>query len=115
MNPDSQNWLAPINQKLVRYEALVQLFEEIQALDDIGQIAGRAATRWKYFANVASWRLYVRHDPGFLVIDGDRGEATVAPAAVLDAWLPGTGPGNARSCWRWPKPRWPIRRHRPTW
>ena len=86
MNPDSQNWLAPINQKLVRYEALVQLFEEIQALDDIGQIAGRAATRWKYFANVASWRLYVRHDPGFLVIDGDRGEATVAPAAVLDAW-----------------------------
>jgi len=86
MNPDSQNWLAPINQKLVRYEALVQLFEEIQALDDIGQIAGRAATRWKYFANVASWRLYLRHDPGFLVIDGDRGEATVAPAAVLDAW-----------------------------
>lgn len=86
MNSELQHWQAPINQKLVRYEALVQLFEEIQLVDDIEKIAQRVATRWKYFANVANWRLVVRNDPSFMVIDGARGEAAVANAAGLDDW-----------------------------
>ncbi|UCV27501.1 PAS domain-containing hybrid sensor histidine kinase/response regulator [Ferribacterium limneticum] len=86
MNSEFKHWQAPINQNLVRYEALVQLFEEIQLVDDIEKIAQRVATRWKYFANVASWRLVVRNDPAFMVIDGARGEAAVANAAGLDDW-----------------------------
>jgi PAS domain S-box-containing protein len=86
MNSETLNWQAPLNQKLVRYEALVQLFEEIQRVDDVASIAQRVATRWKYFANVASWRLVVRNDPAFMVIDGARGEASVSHASTLDHW-----------------------------
>ena len=86
MNTEPLDWQAPINQKLVRYEALVQLFEEIQRVDDVATIAQRVATRWKYFANVASWRLVVRNDPAFIIIDGARGEASVSHAATLDDW-----------------------------
>ncbi len=46
MNSETLNWQAPLNQKLVRYEALVQLFEEIQRVDDVASIAQRVATRW---------------------------------------------------------------------
>jgi len=86
MNTEPLDWQAPLNQKLVRYEALVQLFEEIQRVDDVATIAQRVATRWKYFANVASWRLVVRNDPAFIIIDGARGEASVSHAATLDDW-----------------------------
>ena len=86
MNSETLNWQAPLNQKLVRYEALVQLFEEIQRVDDVASIAQRVATRWKYFANVASWRLVVRNDPAFMIIDGARGEASVSHASTLDHW-----------------------------
>ena len=86
MNTEPLDWQAPLNQKLVRYEALVQLFEEIQRVDDVATIAQRVATRWKYFANVASWRLVVRNDPAFMIIDGARGEASVSHAATLDDW-----------------------------
>jgi PAS domain-containing protein len=66
----SKQWDVPAAQQLVRYEALVQLFEDILAVDDLVQIARRVATRWKYFANVASWRLVVVDAEGYLVIDG---------------------------------------------
>jgi len=52
----------------------------------VASIAQRVATRWKYFANVASWRLVVRNDPAFMIIDGARGEASVSHASTLDHW-----------------------------
>ncbi len=79
-------WNVPATQQLVRYEALVQLFEDILAVDDVAQIARRVATRWKYFANVASWRLVVVDAEGYLVIDGARGEASLAEQQGLSVW-----------------------------
>jgi hypothetical protein len=67
---NTKQWDAPAAQQLVRYEALTQLFEDILAVDDLVQIARRVATRWKYFANVACWRLVVVDAEGYLVIDG---------------------------------------------
>lgn len=84
--PHSEKWDAPAVQQLARYEALVQLFEEIQLVDDIGQIVRRVATQWKYFANVAAWRLVVRDEDGFVVVDSFRGEAELGRVTALPAW-----------------------------
>lgn len=73
-------------QQLVRYEALFKLLGDIQTLDDIEVIARCIATRWKYFANAASWRLVVSKDRGFQVIDGFRGEAHSADVPELSLW-----------------------------
>ena len=61
-------------QHLVRYEALFKLLDDIQALEDIPAIAQQVATQWKYFAGVAAWRLVIAAQPGFLLIDGARGD-----------------------------------------
>ncbi|MBS1140251.1 MAG: response regulator [Proteobacteria bacterium] len=82
----SQHWNFPATHQLVRYEALVQLLEDIQAVDDLAQLARRVATRWKYFANVAAWRLVVVDAAGYLLVDGARGEAILAEAPALSAW-----------------------------
>ncbi|MDD3328185.1 MAG: ATP-binding protein [Zoogloea sp.] len=84
--PHCEKWDAPAVQQLARYEALVQLFEEIQLVDDIEQIVRRVATQWKYFANVAAWRLVVRDEEGFVVVDSFRGEAVLGRVADLPAW-----------------------------
>lgn len=73
-------------QQLVRYEALFKLLDDIQTLDDIEAISRHIAAQWKYFANVAVWRLVVSKDSGFQVIDGFRGEAHVADMPVLSPW-----------------------------
>lgn len=83
---NSNQWNAPAAGKLVRYEALVQAIEDIQAVDDLAQIARRMATRWKYFANAASWRLIVADTDSYLLIDGIRGKATVAKIQALSGW-----------------------------
>jgi hypothetical protein len=83
---NTKQWDAPAAQQLVRYEALTQLFEDILAVDDLVQIARRVATRWKYFANVACWRLVVVDAEGYLVIDGIRGEASLAGVQQLCGW-----------------------------
>ena len=83
---NTRQWDAPAAQQLVRYEALAQLFEDILAVDDLAQIARRVATRWKYFANVACWRLVVVDAEGYLVIDGIRGEASLADVQELSGW-----------------------------
>ena len=83
---NTKQWDAPAAQQLVRYEALTQLFEDILAVDDLVQIARRVATRWKYFANVACWRLVVVDAEGYLVIDGIRGEASLAGVQQLSGW-----------------------------
>ena len=84
--PQSEQWDAPAVQQLARYEALVQLFEEIQLVDDLEKIARRVATQWKYFANVAAWRLAVVDEDAFVVIDSFRGEASLSRVAALPAW-----------------------------
>lgn len=71
---------------LVRYEALVDLLDAIQLLDDIEQISKRIASQWKYFANATNWRLVLPASAEFLVIDGSRGTAQVSLVASLDAW-----------------------------
>jgi len=73
-------------QQLVRYEALFTLLDDIQALDDVQQVAARVATQWKYFANVASWRLVMVGTQGFRVMDGARGQAKVSEVPALSAW-----------------------------
>ncbi|MFO1372039.1 MAG: GGDEF domain-containing protein [Candidatus Competibacteraceae bacterium] len=85
MPPESQ-WRELIAQQLVRYEALFELLDEIQVLENIALISVRVAMRWKYFANVTSWRLVVPKDSSFQVIDGFRGEAHVADAPELSPW-----------------------------
>ena len=79
-------WSELAAEQLVRYEALFQLIDEIRALEDITVMSRRIARQWKYFANVASWRLVVANDKGFLVIDGFRGEAQLADVQSLSPW-----------------------------
>ena len=79
-------WTELAAQQLVRYEALFKLLDDIQTLDDIALISRHIAMQWKYFANVAAWRLVVAHDKGFLVIDGFRGEARLADVQSLSPW-----------------------------
>lgn len=80
------NWTERTLQQLVRYEALFKLLDEIQLSEDVGELAQPIARQWKYFANVASWRLVVANGGSFKVIDGRRGEARVADADDLSPW-----------------------------
>ena len=72
--------------QLARYEALVNLLDAIQFLDDIEQISKRIASQWKFFANATNWRMVLPENSEFLVIDGYRGTAQVNHVASLDAW-----------------------------
>jgi diguanylate cyclase (GGDEF)-like protein len=72
--------------QLIRYEALFKLIDDVQAFDDLEQIARRVATQWKYFSNVAAWRMVVPDGDAFHVIDGVRGEARISNVAVLSNW-----------------------------
>jgi diguanylate cyclase (GGDEF)-like protein len=85
MTPRTQ-WTDLTAQQLVRYEALFKLLDDIQVLEEIPAIAQRVATQWKYFANVASWRMVIARDAGYQVIDASRGQAQVREVPVLDAW-----------------------------
>ncbi|WP_319476754.1 GGDEF domain-containing protein [Marispirochaeta aestuarii] len=80
------NWKNRTTQQLVSYEALFKLIDEIHPLEDILEIAQKVARQWKYFANVASWRLVVRNDDTFTVIDGVRGEAGIETVQLLSSW-----------------------------
>lgn len=75
-----------ITQQLLRYEALFKLIDSISGLDDIHAIARQVATQWKYFANVAGWRMVVPSGPGFTLLDGIKSDAQVASVANLSAW-----------------------------
>jgi diguanylate cyclase (GGDEF)-like protein len=87
MNLNSKaQWSDRTVQQLVSYEALFKLIDEIQPLEDIGEISKLVARQWKYFANVACWRLVVPKDVGFLIIDGFRGDARITDALELSPW-----------------------------
>lgn len=79
-------WTELTAQQLVRHEALFKLLEDTQGIDDVGHVARRAATQWKYFANVTSFRLAVASPQGFLIVDGFRGEAQVVQSPALSPW-----------------------------
>lgn len=73
-------------QQLVRYEALFKLLDDIQTLENIEAIARHIAAQWKYFANVAAWRMVALNDSGFQAIDGFRGEAHIENVLELTPW-----------------------------
>lgn len=83
---DSVKWNDRTTQQLVNYEALFRLIDEIHPLDDISEIAGLIARQWKYFANVAAWRLVVQNDETYTVIDGSRGQAVLDTVELLSSW-----------------------------
>jgi diguanylate cyclase (GGDEF)-like protein len=81
------HWNDLTAQQLVRYEALFELLGAMQFDDDLQRIAAEVAQRWKYFANVASWRLQLPNGRrGHLLIDGFRGEARITEVAELPPW-----------------------------
>lgn len=83
----SNHWINLTAQQLVRYEALFELLDALQCDDELQRIAGEVAQRWKYFANVASWRLQVPNGRrGYLLMDGARGEGSVSEVTELPAW-----------------------------
>lgn len=84
--PSKSQWHDLTAQKLVRYEALFNLIDDIQMVEDIALISKRVTRQWKYFANVAAWHLVVIKNDGFLVIDGFRGDAEVMETAELSPW-----------------------------
>lgn len=79
-------WNTLAVEQLVRYEALFNLLEDIQRLDDVSQIARRAATQWKYFAAVACWRLVLTQDQRFVVIDAGREGTRIDHVETLQPW-----------------------------
>lgn len=77
LSPGKKAWHDLTAQQLVRYEALFKLLEDMLGADDIYEIAQQVAKQWKYFANVASWRLMISENDEFVMVDGFRGQATV--------------------------------------
>jgi len=79
-------WKELTTQQLVRYEALFKLLDDIHSNEDISDIAGSVAKQWKYFGNVSNWRMVVFQEGGYLVVDGNRGEAKCRETSQLSAW-----------------------------
>jgi diguanylate cyclase (GGDEF)-like protein len=82
----SDDWKELSTQKLVRYEALFSLLDDIQSTDDLLRIAQCAATQWKYSASVTNWRLVVPNIDSFVVLDSSHGKAKVTEVAELSDW-----------------------------
>jgi diguanylate cyclase (GGDEF)-like protein len=79
-------WTELTAQKLVRYEAVFKLLDDIQLLEDPAAIGSLVAMQWKYSAGVSSYRLVVPCGAGYTVIDGHRGQARLAEVASLSPW-----------------------------
>ncbi|WP_295456853.1 GGDEF domain-containing protein [uncultured Thiodictyon sp.] len=102
------HWTKRAAQQLVRYEALFHLLEDIQAVESIDDIARQVAAQWKYFANVAAWRLVVENDGGYLVIDGVRGSAQVATEQALSPWDAYHWERQRPERWSMPEPHYNV-------
>jgi signal transduction histidine kinase len=79
--------------RLTRYEAIFELSSEINMSDEIAQVGELLAGRLKYVADVFSWRYFAVESEGIdpsmnekkvLIIDGYRGQATVAYLLLED-------------------------------
>lgn len=81
-------WHSLTAQQLVRYEALFKLLEDIHGLQDIAAIADQVNKQWKYFANVAHWRMVLADDSAPMIIEGFRGQTVVSQVAgnQLSSW-----------------------------
>ncbi len=80
-------WQKQSAEQLVRYEALFNLLDEIHNLDKVDVIAGIVARQWKYFANIAAWRLLVKEEESITLIETNAGQAKVSQiekSKVLD-------------------------------
>ncbi len=87
MNSDfGVKWNNRTAQQLVSYESLFRLIDEIHPLEDILEIAQRVARQWKYFANVAAWRLVIQNDDVYTVIDGVHGKAVIENVEMPSSW-----------------------------
>jgi diguanylate cyclase (GGDEF)-like protein len=86
-----------LRQQLVRFETLFALLDELRAKEDLASIAQLVSARWKYLADISSWRLVVPRGSGFSVVDGSRGQAQVGDADELPPW--------DRHHWAAPRPR----------
>lgn len=87
MNTDKQkSWNDQTTQKLVRYEALFKLLDEIRLLDDIHEISKRTSRQWKYFANVTCWHAVLFFDELNTIIDSSRGEVSIIDSFALSDW-----------------------------
>ena len=87
MNADMKNpWNDQTTQKLVRYEALFKLLDEIRLIDDIREIAKHSSRQWKYFANVTCWHAVLFFNESNTIIDSSRGEASIINSVTLCAW-----------------------------
>ena len=72
--------------KMVRYDALFKLTEELLAAETLETTCAAAARHLKYIADAAAWRLIVPWDDGFAVMDGQRGGAVIYEVAELPDW-----------------------------
>ena len=79
-------WSQLAVEQLVRYEALFKLLEDIQHLEDLRQIARRAATQWKYLAPVAHWRLVLADGDRFVVVEASPDETRIDHVTDLHPW-----------------------------
>jgi diguanylate cyclase (GGDEF)-like protein len=70
--------------QLIRYEALFDLLEDLQTLDDIPAIAQQVTKQWKYFANIANWRVMIPDENDYVLIEGFRGQATMYRRNEID-------------------------------
>lgn len=84
----SSIWHDLTAQQLVRYEALFKLLEDIRGLEDIAAIADQVNKQWKYFANVAHWRMVLAENSSYVIIEGFRGQSVVSQVAgnELSSW-----------------------------
>jgi diguanylate cyclase (GGDEF)-like protein len=87
MIADKQNhWNNQTTQKLVRYEALFKLLDEIRLLDDINKIAKQTSRQWKYFSNVTCWHAVLFFNDFNTIIDSSHGEVSLIDSIALSDW-----------------------------
>lgn len=72
--------------KVIRFEALFKLTEELLAAEVVETCAGAAARRLKYIGDISRWRLLLPHGPAFLAVDGVDGRAQVSVLRELGPW-----------------------------
>jgi len=72
--------------KMVRYDALFKLTEELLAAESLETTCAAAARHLKYIADATAWRLIVPWNNGFAMMDGQRGGAVIYEVADLPQW-----------------------------
>lgn len=82
----SPHWNDRAVQQLVRCESLFALLSELQSQEDISKMAQAVARQFKYIASVVSYRLIVKLDVGFAILQGHRGSGHAERVLTLLPW-----------------------------